>query len=668
MGNAVRRNRAVLLSAVLGGILFLCIYGIHVLEPGYDDWLILGGDRAQHYLGWVGYRNAPWSFPVGITQYLVYPYPVSIIFTDSIPLFAMLFKLLSPLLPPVFQYFGLWGLLCFILNGAVSAKLLKRYLDDDRSVILGSAFFILSFQAISRLFVHTSLASHWLILLAVLALAYHDLWFTRTRAGLLYWGLLAFLCSTIHLYFIPMCGIVLLGFCLLDLLKTKKLYRPVLFVGVYVSVALATLLLLGGFTGEISYLTSTLGDFSFNLNGFFDSMDTGLFLPALPSFPEQYEGYAYLGVGIFTLLAVTGVNLLRACIRRRLHGQGPLLLCSALICLAALIVAASFRVTWGQTILFEYRVPEPVLKVWDAFRSSGRFAWICVYFLFLFAVCADVRICPRRVKTAVLALCLTLQLFDLSPLLKERHGWFSAPLTYNSPLASAEWETLPQNTGIAHLLIYPELDWARLKAFARLALLNDWTVNQFYMARVDADIQAEALTHLVRPRNDTLYVWEADSTLACADSRLSYYALDGYIVASMTPLSGLTPLDPSDEALGRCRVSFNGENLMGGYDTDGVRCLEPGGGSYGPYAYAPAGDYQITIRGENLAGNTFRSYSGGGAVPYELTRFRESPEEIRFEIHLPEGVSDLEVEIRNTNLKEQDLRITELLIETLALQ
>lgn len=669
MGKAVRQNRAVVLSAALGGLLFLCIYGVHVLNPGYDDWLILGGDRAQHYLGWVGYRSAPWGLPLGMTPNLVYPYPVSIIFTDSIPLLAIFFKLLSPLLPPVFQYFGLWGLLCFILNGAVSAKILQRYLKNDSSVLLGSAFFILSFQAVSRLFVHTSLASHWLILLAVLAFVYHDEWFSRTKNGVIYWSVLAFLCSAVHLYFIPMCGIVLLGFCLLDFLKTKRPARSLLFIGAYIAAAFAVLLLLGGFTGEISYLTSTLGDFSFNLNGFFDSMDTGLFLPALPSFPDQYEGYAYLGVGMFTLLAITVLNLLRSrqCCSF-LHGQAPLLLCSALICLAALIAAASFRVTWGRHILFEYRVPQVILKIWDAFRSSGRFAWICVYFLFLFAACADAPVCPRRVKTAVLALCLSLQLLDISPLLKERHGWFSTVLTYAPPHFSGQWDALLQNSRLCHLLIYPPMPWDSLKAFASLALKNGWTINQFYMARVDADIESESLRHFIQPREDTLYVWDAGSTLACADPRFSYYAIDGYIAASLTPLAGLAALDPGDETLGRCRCVFlDGANLTGGYDEDGVRHLEPGGISYGPYAYAPAGDYRVVIRGENLVGNTFHSYADGGAIPYELLRFQESPTEVTFEIRLPEGVSDLEVEIRNTNPGQTELLLTELRIETISL-
>ena len=38
---------------VLSALVFCSIYGIHILNPTYTDWLLeSGGDLAQHYLGW----------------------------------------------------------------------------------------------------------------------------------------------------------------------------------------------------------------------------------------------------------------------------------------------------------------------------------------------------------------------------------------------------------------------------------------------------------------------------------------------------------------------------------------------------------------------------------------------------------------------------------------
>ena len=99
------RNWEYLLIAVLAIIIFISMYGIHVINPLYTDWLLSGGDLSQHYLGWRAYRNSSWSFPIGMVDVLAYPMKTSVIFTDSIPIMAVLFKIISPLLPDDFQYF-----------------------------------------------------------------------------------------------------------------------------------------------------------------------------------------------------------------------------------------------------------------------------------------------------------------------------------------------------------------------------------------------------------------------------------------------------------------------------------------------------------------------------------------------------------------------------------
>ena len=41
----------------------------------------------------------------------------SIVYSDSIPLFALIFKLINFALPEKFQYFSLWFMVCFFLQG-----------------------------------------------------------------------------------------------------------------------------------------------------------------------------------------------------------------------------------------------------------------------------------------------------------------------------------------------------------------------------------------------------------------------------------------------------------------------------------------------------------------------------------------------------------------------
>ncbi len=132
-----------LLTFLLGFIVFTCIYGLEIVKPCNTEWLI-GGDLEQHNIGWQAFRRDPWFFPLGMFNSLTYPYPVSIIYTDSIPLVASFFKMLSPILPEHFQYFGLWGLLCILLQSFLGAKILKRFCKNNSIVLIGSLFFTLS--------------------------------------------------------------------------------------------------------------------------------------------------------------------------------------------------------------------------------------------------------------------------------------------------------------------------------------------------------------------------------------------------------------------------------------------------------------------------------------------------------------------------------------------
>ena len=105
-----------LLGAVIGFAVFLVIYGLAPLNPTNENFVLTGyleKDIAQHYAGWKLFRNSDWQFPLGVGQNIEYPYGSSVSYTDSIPLFAIFFKLISPVLPQTFQYFGLFVCLCY---------------------------------------------------------------------------------------------------------------------------------------------------------------------------------------------------------------------------------------------------------------------------------------------------------------------------------------------------------------------------------------------------------------------------------------------------------------------------------------------------------------------------------------------------------------------------
>jgi len=53
-----------LVAGLLGFVWFLQIGGGSTLNPTNVGW-VLAGDWLQHWLGWLLFRNEPWTFPLG---------------------------------------------------------------------------------------------------------------------------------------------------------------------------------------------------------------------------------------------------------------------------------------------------------------------------------------------------------------------------------------------------------------------------------------------------------------------------------------------------------------------------------------------------------------------------------------------------------------------------
>ena len=89
-----RKNWHLIISGLLGILMFFTIFGIEPLRDtgiGWTQYGYGGHDITQHQTGWMFYRNAPWAFPLCKALFLGYPQGTSISYTDSIPLFAVIF-------------------------------------------------------------------------------------------------------------------------------------------------------------------------------------------------------------------------------------------------------------------------------------------------------------------------------------------------------------------------------------------------------------------------------------------------------------------------------------------------------------------------------------------------------------------------------------------------
>lgn len=551
-----------LMVAALSALAFCCVYGVRILLPTYTDWLLVGGDLSQHYLGWVAYRSSPWTFPIGLTNILAYPDYTSVIFTDSIPLFAVFFKLLSPLLPESFQYFGLWGLTCFVLQGILSAKIIRGYTDNRAAVIFGSLLVVFTPAVFKRLYGHEALAGQWIILLAL------DLIFSRQKyersPGKLYLTVagIGILTVSIHMYFLLMCSIIVFSWCVADLLYTKRLKRPFLVMLDLGGSALTTIWLLGGFvaTGS-SYSEGGVGLYSMNWNSLVNSMGMSSVLKPLPLHTgEQWEGFGYLGLGIILLTGIVVVfSLFDRAAWKGFEKHGEILVGLGCVCLLSVIAASQTEAFWGTTKLYSLRLPRFVLKVWGVFRASGRCVMVLDYVTSLSCVILTVKLFRKRpwIPAALLCAALAVQIYDIHSELESRHVSLADRVVYESPLhPDGLWDAAGENGEIKHMVV---TFWPGENEFYELgewALKNDLTMNFFVMVHArQNEVRERAAAFLEDPTPEELFIFSRDdlSALGVSDYGLVFYDAGEYVIgyAGELPGAGAYWLDVSPLSSGQ---------------------------------------------------------------------------------------------------------------------
>lgn len=559
----IRRHRVTYGVICLSSLAFILIYGVNVLDVTYTDWLLCGGDLSQHYLGWKLFRCAPWQWHIGMMNNIAYPFSESIIFTDSIPLLAVIFKLLSGILPESFQYFGLWGLLCFMLQGYLASLILRRYLSHnvrgEWQTVIGSMFFVLAPILLRRMYWHTSLGGQWLILLALVLYVYHDDWFDSAGRMITVWGCTGILCASVHIYFLPMCGVILLGFLAIDCLQRRAIWRSLATLAAYLIGAVLTIWILGGFISGMDDGAPGLGYYSFNLDGFFSPQQWSSLFGDLTNYADgQYEGFAYLGLGMLILCTVALITGIYTVISRRLYTWEKIkqlsrehqnLYVCILMGLLSMLMAASHEVSFGEMLLFKIPIPHAAEELWAVFRASGRLVWPAVYMLMIAAVCAACKGCEvlsagirRREKrqtfgitavTGLLFICLLFQIYDLKDQMYGKHQEFAPRQEYSSELQSPFWQKILAERDIRHIVFADKnhMNQEQLYSFADYAGTHAITINDFYFARaLTYPIEAVADDFMKHANQNTLYIFTEEARERCGAYELIYYEEDGFII------------------------------------------------------------------------------------------------------------------------------------------
>ena len=376
-----------------------------------QSWLT-NGDLAQYQLGWKFYREDIWRFPIGLNPNYGISNSSSIIYSDSIPLFAIFFKIFKSFLIEDFQYFSFWIFICIYLQALFSFKIINYLTKNISYSLVSSLFFIFSTILIYRSGIHLSLTAHWLIL------GYFYIQISTINKKELKKHLIIYLSLLIHFYF----SLILVGIFFLEkLIKLKKLnIKDLKSSIVLIILSLILMYVVGYFTiGIDDGLGFGYGIYNFNLNSFLNPLgqnyierfNWSLFLPTLNFQNKEMEGFSYLGVSgiIFLLLYLKYLAIQKSKIVFSKETN-------ILIFFVFLIIATSNNVNIGNQDLITLELNKYLYGIFSSIRASGRFIWPIYYLIFIIGIVTIFQYSLNKKKPLlIISILVIFQLVDLSP-------------------------------------------------------------------------------------------------------------------------------------------------------------------------------------------------------------------------------------------------------------
>ena len=509
---------SLLLPIILGFFAFAIVIGPWALNPKSVLWL-MHRDPMQHYLGWVFYRQAPWGFPIGVNPDFGIDISTSIVFSDSIPLLAIFFKALNSLLSEPFQYFGIWLLVCFVLQAVVSWKLIGLFTQSKWQQFFACGIFVFSPPMIYRLGWHMSLMAHFFIL-AALYLNFRP----TQRHRIFYWSILLSLAALIHFYLLAM----VLGLWLANILDQWLIQKHLRLGGLVleVTIVLTALVLVSWQAGYFvvsgeSAKAIGYGISQVNLLGLFDPMGWSYLLKWIPSTTGIYEGFVFFGAGaIFVLIFAFPVALKKSChlpVSLRSH----IFLVIMLICMLAFALTNIVKI--GSHI-YSFPISDSLLAFASILRASSRIFWVVFYALMLTIIFLVIRAYSRKVAIAILAAGFILQALDSSAGWWPIHQFLQKESTESirTELVDPFWDAAAKH--YQKVMLKPPLDmpppeWS-WSVFSRYAASNRMATNSVFLSRPDmGKIKVSSLDFKKRLTTgdfdaDTLYVLQDENAIA----------------------------------------------------------------------------------------------------------------------------------------------------------
>jgi Family of unknown function (DUF6311) len=532
------------LPILLGFAAFLLITGGKILRPTYTDWL-MEGDPATHWLGWQFFRHSPlFQWPIGANPNYGMDLGSSIVFTDSIPLLAFIFKPLNVFLPDTFQYIGLWVLICFSLQSYFGWKLLTLFTRDEWLPLIGSVFFTLAPACLWRLHGHYALFGHWVLLAALY------FYFTKNFSIFRWLGLLAAV-TLINAYLLVMVFVIYSG----DLiqrcwLKQTAIVKTVsnFFVG---SICIAIIMWAAGyFMLGTGVGTGGFGLYRMNLLSLIDPDDIwSKLLRDHKGGSGDYEGFNYMGLGMLGLGLIAGFELLRNLKIGFKVKINPILVIS----IGFFLYAISNHVAIGAHEIFSYYLPSITEPFTNAFRCSGRFFWPVYYLMYLAIFYLLFTGSTRSTAITFCAVMLFFQFIDSTAVWRTFRNKFVHSPAWLSPMRSPIWSDIAYRYRKI-ILVLPHNQPTNWMPLSQFAAMHRMAINSGYFARVNPEKEQAARDRIATSilnnelSLDSLYVFENDALWKLASSQISPSDITGV-------LDGFRILAPNLRDCKNCNVA-----------------------------------------------------------------------------------------------------------------
>jgi hypothetical protein len=401
-------------ATVWAAISVVTVRGSKIMDPYSVDWL-LSGDSGQSFIGWMAFLNSPWRFPFGVTTQNAIPIQTSLVFTDSIPLLAIPAKLILGAIhhQGLFQWFGIWTVLCLTLSYGISWQLLKYFSVPLLARLPGAMVLSLNPSILLRPH-HMALQAHWVVLWCFYAIL-REFRRQRSNPNWLYGEFSCIvLCATlIHPYLAAIAWIVL-NATLVWRLRRQELPAAVAITcgSVMTAVSLLAMWLVGYFV-DADLSAVPLEFYPVDGLALINPFHTSAFIPKLRATQQSLEGFAYPGIAILVVLALFWVRRGTVIFRE----FGPLFAgCGVTLLL-------SFSPYWhlgGNRFISFDAVLSAFEPIWLTFRSTGRFVWPAYYLVLLSALVIPFRCLEKKRAVFLIWVIAIVQATEFSSWLIER--------------------------------------------------------------------------------------------------------------------------------------------------------------------------------------------------------------------------------------------------------